>query len=59
MDAGKHKKILGFGTTALIISNDEIESIIKTVKSLEDPGLLFKGVSETIQNKLKNKRRIS
>ena len=59
MDAGKHKKILGFETTTLIISNDEIEGIIKIVKSLEDSGLLFKGVSETIQNKLKNKRRIS
>ena len=27
-----------------------MEFIIKIVKSLEDSGLLFKGVSETIQN---------
>ena len=43
-DAGIHKKILGSGNhpsssashnTTLIISNDEIEDIIKIVKSLE------------------------
>ena len=43
-DAGIHKKIVGSGnTTALIISNDEMEDIIKIVKSLEDSGLLLKG----------------
>ena len=47
-DAGIHKKILGSATTTLIISNDEMEDIIKIVKSLEDSGLLLKGVSETI-----------
>ena len=36
--------------TALIISNDEIHTIIKIVKSLEDSGLLVKGVTETVQN---------
>ena len=42
-DAGIHKKILGSGNvTTLIISNDEIEDIIKTVKFLEDSGLLLK-----------------
>ena len=46
-DAGIHKKILGTVPT-LIISNDEIENIIKIVKSLKDSGLLLKGVSETI-----------
>ena len=34
----------------LIISNDEIEDIIKIIKSLEDSSLLLKGVTETIQN---------
>ena len=52
-DAGIHKKFLGSGVTTLIISNDETEYIIKIVKSLEDSGLLLKGVSETIQNKAK------
>ena len=32
----------------LIISNDEMEDVIKIVKSLEDSGLLLKGVCETI-----------
>ena len=43
----------GSGTTRLIISKDKVEDIIKIVKSLEDSGLLFKGVSETIQNEAK------
>ena len=49
-DAGIHKKIFGFGNTTLIISNYEMEDIIKIVKSLNDSGLLLKGVSEIIQN---------
>ena len=41
-DPGIHKKILGSGnTTTLIISNDEVNDIIKIVKSLEDSGLLL------------------
>ena len=32
-------------TTTMIISNDEMEDIIKIVKSLEDSELLLKGVS--------------
>ena len=43
--------------TILIISNDEIKNIIEIVKSLEDSGLLLKGVSETIQNEAKEQRR--
>ena len=46
-DAGIHKKILGSRTT-IIMSNDEMEDIIKIVKSLEYSGLLLKGVSEII-----------
>ena len=52
-DAGTHKKILCSGTRTVIISIDEMEYIIKKVKSLEDFSLLLKGVSETIQNKAK------
>ena len=47
------KKILGSGhnnNTTLIISNDEMDDILKIVKSLEDSRVLLKGVSETIQN---------
>ena len=43
--------------TTLIISNDKIEDIIKIVKSLEDSGLLLKGVTETVQNEVKEEKR--
>ena len=43
-------------TTTLIISNDEINNIIKTVKPIEDSGLLLKGVTETVQNEVKEKK---
>ena len=47
------KKIIGSGhNTRLITSNDEMEDIIKIVKSPEDSGLLSEGVSETIKNDL-------
>ena len=53
-DVGIHKKILGSGhNTVLIISNDGMKNILKMVKSLEDPGLLLEGVSETIKNETK------
>ena len=53
-DAGIHKKVLGSShNTILIISNDEMEDILKTVRSLEDSGLLLKGVRETVQNEAK------
>ena len=37
------KKIPGSGTTTLIISNDEMNDILKIVKSLEHSGVLLKG----------------
>ena len=55
-DAGIHQKILGSGhnnNITLIISNDEINDIIKKIKSLEDSGLLLKGVAKTVQNEVK------
>ena len=66
-DAGIHNKILGSGNcrsssashnnnTILIISNNEIEDIIKTVKSLEDFCLLLEGVTEIVQNKVKERK---
>ena len=56
-DAGIHKRILGYGNmTTLILSNDEIGDIIKIVKSLEGSGLLLKGVTETVQNEVKEQK---
>ena len=40
----------------LIISNDETEDILKIVKSLEHSGLLLKGVTETVQNEVKQQK---
>ena len=56
VDAGIHEKILGSGTTMLIISNGEMEGIIKIVKSLEDFGSLLKEVSETTHNEAKEQK---
>ena len=55
-DAGIHKNILGSGNTTLIISNKDIEDLIKIVKSLEDSGLLLKGVTESVQNEVKEQK---
>ena len=66
-DAGVRKKILGSGSrhssssvshnaTTLIISNDEMEDIIKKAKSFADSGLLLKEVTETVQNEVKEQK---
>ena len=65
-DVGIHKKILGSGNNhpsssashnkTLIISNDEINDIIKIIKSLENSCLLLKGVTETVQNEVKEQK---
>ena len=46
-DAGIHKKM---------DEMDEMDDILKIVKSLEDSGVLLKGVSETIQNEAKEQK---
>ena len=56
IDGSIKKKKLGSGTTTLIISNDEMDDILKIVKSLENSGVLLKGVSETIQHEAKQQR---
>ena len=55
-DGSIKKKMLGSGTTTLIMSNDKMNDIIKIVKSLEDTRVLLKGVSETIQHEAKEQR---
>ena len=56
--AAVHKKIFGSGATTLIISNEEMHDIMKIVKSLEESGLLIKGVRrETIKNEAKKQKR--
>ena len=52
----EYKKILGSGTTTLIISNEEMNDIKKIVQALEDSGILLKGVTETIKNEIKEQK---
>ena len=56
IDGSIKKKMSGSGTTTLTISNDEMDDILKIVKSLENSGLLLKGVSEAIQHEAKEQR---
>ena len=63
-DAALHKKKFGSRTrpsdlanqTTLIISNEEMNDIMKIVRSLEESGLLIKGFSETIKNEAKGQK---
>ena len=48
--------MFGSGDTALIISNQEMNDIMKIVKSLEKSCLLIKDVSETIKNEPKEEK---
>ena len=50
------KKILGSGTETITVSSNEMKSIIKIVKSLENSGLLLKGIRETIENEAKEQK---
>ena len=58
-DAAIQKKIFGSWMTTLIFSNEELEDIMEAFKSLEDAGLLIKGVGETIKNRAKEWKSIS
>ena len=59
LDTGVHNNILGsgasgpsvLGTTTLIISNKEMEEIMKIDKSSKDSSLLIKGFRQTIDKK--------
>ena len=48
--------MFGSDTTTLIISNKEMHDIIKIVKSLQEWGLLIKGVRKTIENEAKKQK---
>ena len=56
IDAGIQKKIHGSGTTTLIISNEEMNDIMKIVQALEDSNILLKGVTKTIKNETKEQK---
>ena len=56
IDAGIQKKIHGSGTTTLIISNEEMNDIMKIIQALEDSNILLKGVTKTIKNETKKQK---
>ena len=56
IDAGIQKKIQGSGTTTLIISNEEMNDIMKIVQVLEDSSILLKGITKTIENETKEQK---
>ena len=55
-DAAIQKKIYGSKTTLVFSNEEEIYDFLKVVKSLEDAGLLMKGVRETVENELKEEK---
>ena len=57
IDAGVLKKIYGSGTTTLVISNEEMNDIMKIVQALEDSVILLKGLTKTIKNETKEQNR--
>ena len=59
IDAGIQKKIHGSGTTTLIISNEEMNDIIKIVQALEDSNIFLRKESlKQLKMKQKNKKEV-
>ena len=57
IDAGiQKKKKHGSGATTLIISNREMNEIMKIVQALKDSNILLKGVTKTIKNETKEQK---
>ena len=44
------------GTTTLIISNEEMNNIMKISQALEDSNMLLKGVTKTFDNEIKKQK---
>ena len=56
IDAGIQKKIHGSGTTTLIISNEEMNDIMKIVQAVEYSNILLKGVTKTTKKETKEQQ---
>ena len=48
--------MLGSAKTTLIISNEEMNDVIKIVQTLEDSNILLKGVTEAVKNETKEQK---
>ena len=56
IDGGIQKKIHSSGMVTLIISNENINDMMKIIRALEDCGILLKGTTKTIGNKTKEEK---
>ena len=56
IDTRIQKKIHGSGTTTLIISNKEMNHMMKITQALEDSNILLKGVTKAIKNETKEQK---
>ena len=45
IDAGVQKKIYGSGATTLVVSNEEVNDVMKISLALENSNILLKGVT--------------
>ena len=55
-DTGVQKKTRVCETAAWLISNEEMDDVMKIVKSLYNSGLLLKWVTKTIENEIKEQK---
>ena len=56
IDAGIQKKIHDSGTNILIISNKEMNDIMKIIQALADSNILLKGITKTTKNETKEQK---
>ena len=56
IDAGIQRKIHSSGATTSIISNEEMNDIMKIVQAVEDSNILLKGVTKAIKNETKKQK---
>ena len=55
-DEAIQNKIYGSGMTTIIISNEEMKSILEIVKHLEESGILNKVATEKTENEVKEQK---
>ena len=55
-DSATQKKMYGSGNTTLIISNDDMNDLMKIVTTLEEHDILLKGRTKTIKNETKEQK---
>ena len=56
-DPAINKKILGSGNhITLIISNDDMQDLLRIVKSLDESSILLDGITETVKNEVKEQK---